>query len=134
MEVFGEKPLPVPLFFDMHCTRGIFSNSKHIFIYSHGKELSTAQIKIICVEGLFLGLYAVWVMCFATLQRNILHLFSGFLHLVCMDAEVVGKNGIYQLMCETWRKSGQLDLSKRKRDRARNEPIRGSSKNDFFFF
>jgi hypothetical protein len=22
------------------------------------------------------------------------------------DAEVVGKNGIYQLMCESWRKSG----------------------------
>lgn len=131
-EVFGEKPLPVSLFFDMHCTRGIFSNSKHIFIYLHGKELSTAQIKIICVEGLFLGLYTVWVMCFPTLQRNILHLFSGFLNLVCMDAEVVGKNGINQLMCESWRKSGQLDLWKKERDRARNEPIGESSKNDSF--
>jgi hypothetical protein len=113
MEVFREKPLPVRLFFDMHCTRGIFNNSKHILIYLHGKELSTAQIKIVCVEGLFLGLYTVWVMFFPTLQRNILHLFSGFLHLVCVDAEVVGKNGIYQSIGESWRKSGQLDLWKR---------------------
>lgn len=53
--------------------------SMHIFIHLHDKELSTAQIKIICVEGLFLGLYTVWVMCFPTQQRNILHLFSCYL-------------------------------------------------------
>jgi hypothetical protein len=48
------------------------------------------------------------------------------------DAEVVGKNGIYQLLCEIWRKSGPLDLWKRERDRACNEPIGYSSKNDCF--
>ena len=122
----------MPLFFDMHCTRGICSNSKHIFIHLHGKEPSTALIKIICVEGLFLGLYTVWVMCFPTLQRNILNLFSCFLHLFYMDAKIVGKNEVYRLMSESWRKSGQLDLWKRERDRARNEPTGESSKNDCF--
>lgn len=129
VEVFREQPLPLPLFFDVHCTWGIFSNSKLISVDLHDRELSTAHI---CVEGLFLGLYTVWVICFPTLQRNILHPFSGCLHLICMDAEVVGKKGIYQLICESWRKSGQLDLWKWERDRACNEAIGDSSKNGCF--
>jgi hypothetical protein len=92
---YSEKTLCHCHFFDTHCTWWIFSNSKLIFIHLHGRELSTAHI---CVEGLFLGLYTVWVMCFPTLQRNILHLLSGCLHLVCMDAEVVEKKGVYQLI------------------------------------
>jgi hypothetical protein len=30
-----------------------------------------------------------------------------------MDAEVVGKKGLYQSIWESWRKSGQLDLWKK---------------------